>query len=116
MVGLALAEKRLGLESWSEHATVARRYVEKVREHSISFGTWPNINLNFMQAQIAAIEGDTDRVVRHMQIALDQHELQHTFVEHSPFMAELRNEPRLLGIAEQMRERALAERVKLEAR
>jgi hypothetical protein len=49
-----------------------------------------------------------------METTLDHNILEHTFVEHNPFFAELRDEPRLRAIAEQMRERALAERAKLE--
>ncbi|MEJ2257726.1 MAG: hypothetical protein P8X98_12130, partial [Woeseiaceae bacterium] len=116
LVGLALAEKRLGLESWTEHATAARAYVESVLEHSISLGSWPNLNLTYVQAQISAIEGNADQVVAHMQTALDQNILEHTFLENDPFFAEFRDEPRLVAIADEMRERALAERAKLRPR
>ena len=114
LVGLALAEKRLGIDTWSENAAVARRYAEAVLEYSVTLGSWPNLNLTFLLAQIAAVEGDVDLVVEHMQKALDQNILQHTFIEHDPFFAELRDEPRLRAIADQMRQRALAERAKLE--
>ena len=61
-----------------------------------------------MQAQISAIEGNADQVVAHMQTALDQDILEHTFLENDPFFAEFRDEPRLVAIADEMRERALA--------
>jgi TolB-like protein/Flp pilus assembly protein TadD len=114
LVGLALAEERLGIDSWSENAAVARRYAKAVLEYSVTLGSWPNLNLTFLLAQIAAVEGDVDLVVEHMQKALDQNILEHSFIEHDPFFAELRDEPRLRAIADQMRERALAERRKLE--
>ncbi|MEJ2299608.1 MAG: tetratricopeptide repeat protein [Woeseiaceae bacterium] len=116
LVGLALAEKRLGLESWTEHATAARAYVESVQENSISLGSWPNLNLTYVQAQISAIEGNADQVVAHMQTALDQNILEHTFLENDPFFAEFRDEPRLVAIADEMRGRALDERAKLRPR
>ena len=114
LVGLALAEKRLGIDTWSENAATARRYAEAVLEYSETLGSWPNLNLTYLLAQIAAVDGDVDQVVEYMQSALDQNILEHTFVEHNPFFAELRDEPRLRAIAEKMRERALAERAKLE--
>jgi len=114
LIGLALAEKRLGLDSWVDNAAVAKRSVEAVLENSVTLGSWPNLNLNYLLAQIEAIEGDADQVVLHMQNALEQNFLEHTFLEHDPFFLELRDEPRLRAIAEQMRERALAERRKLQ--
>jgi TolB-like protein/Tfp pilus assembly protein PilF len=113
LVGLALAEKRLGLDSWSRHASAARAYVESVHENSITLGSWPNLNLVYVLAQVTAVEGDADQVVAHMQVALRQNILEHTFLEHDPFFAEFRDEPRLVAIADEMRARALAERRKL---
>jgi hypothetical protein len=113
LVGLALAEKRLGIESWADNAATAREYAESVVGDSMALGGWPNLNIAYLLARIAAIEGDVDRVVKHMQEALDQNFLQHTFIEHDPFFAELRDEPRLRAIADEMRERVLAERRKL---
>jgi len=114
LAGLALAERRLGLDSWTTYAAAARRFAEKKLEESISLGRWPSINLNYLLAQLAAIDGDTDRVVRHMQVVREQNILQHTFLQYDPFFAQLRDEPRLIGIAGHMRERALAEHRKLE--
>jgi tetratricopeptide (TPR) repeat protein len=114
LVGLALAEKRLGIESWADNAATAREYAESVVGDSMALGGWPNLNIAYLLARIAAIEGDVDRVVKHMQEALDQNFLQHTFIDHDPFFAELRDEPRLRAIADEMRERVLAERRKIQ--
>ena len=111
--GLALAEKRLGLESWASHAAAARQLAEKKIKDSMSLGTWPNINLTYLLAQLAATNDDTEQAVKYMEEARDQNFLQHTFIEHDPFFELLRDEPRLLAIAKEMRERALAERRKL---
>ena len=113
LVGLALAEKQLGLETWAEHAAAARDFAERVLEKTVNFGSWPTENLNYMLAQIAAIEGDVERVVQRMQAARDNNDLTHQFFATDPFFAELRDEPRLLEIAEQTRQRAQAERTKL---
>ncbi|MBT8141663.1 MAG: hypothetical protein KJO88_04820, partial [Gammaproteobacteria bacterium] len=112
LVGLALAEKRLGLNSWSVHSNAAKTYsVDRIKSEE----TYPtSILLHQTLAQIAAIEGDIDLVVKHMQGASDKHFLEHTFLEHDPFFAELREEPRLIAIADQMLERVIAERKKLE--
>ena len=114
LVGLALAEKQLGIDSWSENASVARSYALGVLDNSLSLGSWPNTNLSYLLAQIGALEGDADEAVKYMQIALDQNILEHTFLEHDPFFAGLRDEPRLRAIADEMRARALAERRKLQ--
>ena len=115
LIGLALAEKRLGLDSWSRNAAVAKQAVEAVLENSVTTGSWPNLNLTYLLAQIAAIEGDVDEVVEHMQAALEQNFVEHSFIVHDPFFAEYRDEPRLVAIAGEMRERAAAERRKLQA-
>ena len=115
LVGLAFAEKQLGLESWADNSAVARRYAEAILGDAVGLGGWPNLNIAYLLAQIAATDGDIDRVVTHMKDALDQNFLQHTFIEHDPFFAEMRDEPRLRAIADEMRERALAERDKLQA-
>lgn len=112
LAGLALAEKRLGLSSWSVHSDAAKNYsIERIKTEA-SYST--SILLYQTLAQIAAIEGDVDLVVKHMQSASDKHFLEHTFLEHDPFFAELREEPRLIAIADQMREHVIAERKKLE--
>ena len=53
-------------------------------------------------------------MVASMNAAADQHELEVQFFTIDPFFAEFKDEPRLLEIAENVRERALAERRKLE--
>ena len=112
LVGLALAEKRLGLDSWSVHSDAAKRYSQERIKIEKSYNT--GILLNQTLAHIAAIEGDVDSVVKHMQSASDQYLLEHTFIKHDPFFTELRDEPRLIAIANKMREHVLAERKKLE--
>ena len=114
LIGLALAEKRLGIESWVDNAATAKQFAESILGRSVALGSWPNQNVSYLLAQIAAVEGDVDTVVERMQGALEQNFLEHTFIDHDPFFAELRDEPRLRAIADQMRERALAERAKLE--
>jgi TolB-like protein len=116
LIGLALAEKRLGLETWTEHAEAARRYTEEVLKHTVNFGSWPSKNGNYLLAQIAAIEGDVERVVKHMQAASAQNDWRHQFFAVDPAFAEFRDDPRLVEIAEETRKRALAERRKLQAR
>ena len=115
LIGLALAEKRLGIDSWSRNAAVAKQAVEAVLQNSVTTGSWPNLNLTYLLAQIAAIEGDVDEVVEHMQTALGQNFLEHSFIAYDPFLEEYRDEPRLVAIAAEMRKRALAERRKLQA-
>ena len=77
------------------------------------FGRWPNVNLHYLLAQLAALHGDTEQVVNNMQLVLDYDMLRHTFILHDPFFVGLRDEPRLLRIAAEMRDRALSEYAKL---
>ena len=112
LAGLALAEKRLGSSSWSVHSDAAKNYSAKRIKSEESYGT--GLLLHQTLAQIAAIEGDVDLVVKHMQSASDQYFLEHTFIKHDPFFAELRDEPRLIAIADKMRDHVIAERKKLE--
>jgi TolB-like protein/Tfp pilus assembly protein PilF len=113
LAGLALAEKRLGLESWTKHAEAAQSFAEKKIKDAMVFGRWPNVNLHYLLAQLAALHGDTEQVVNNMQLVLDYDMLRHTFILHDPFFAGLRDEPRLLRIAAEMRDRALSEYAKL---
>ena len=115
LIGLALAEKRLGLDTWSEHAEAARQYTEKALNHAVHFGSWPSKNGNFLLAQIAAIEGDIERVVKHMRAVQDNGDLRHRFFAVDPSFAEYRDDPRLVAITEEMARRAEAERRKLRA-
>jgi TolB-like protein/Tfp pilus assembly protein PilF len=114
LVGIALAEKQLGLDSWTEHVEAARRYAEEILTVSVNFGSWPSVNANYVLARLAALEGDVEQMVASMNAAADQHELEVQFFTIDPFFAEFKDEPRLLEIAENVRERALAERRKLE--
>lgn len=114
LVGLALAEKRLGLESWTEHAGAARRFMERVLEQTVNFGSWPTGNGNYVLGRIAAIDGDVERVVKHLQAARDENDLSLQFLANDPYFAEFRDEPRLLAIADETRKRALAEREMLQ--
>mgnify|MGYP001819866913 FL=1 len=113
LVGLALAEKRLGLESWVEHAAGARAFTEDRLGVAMNFGSWPSTNGNYILARIAAIEGDVERVVIHMRTAMEQNELEIQFFANDPFFAEVRDEPRLLEMASAARARGLAEHRKL---
>ena len=116
LIGLALAEKRLGIDTWAEHAEIARRYTEEVLTQTVNFGSWPSRNGNYLLAQIAAIEGDRERVVERMRAAQDGNDVRAQFFAVDPAFAEFRDEPRLVEIAEEMRKRALAEHRKLQAR
>jgi TolB-like protein/Flp pilus assembly protein TadD len=111
--GIALAEKRLGLDSWSEHTEAVRRYINERLSVSISLGSWPNLNANYALARIAAVEGDVERVIEHMEASAEQNELEIQFFAIDPFFAELRDEPRLIEIGSAARASALAERRKL---
>jgi TolB-like protein/Flp pilus assembly protein TadD len=114
LIGLALAEKQLGVESWTDYAAAARTYTEKTLEHSVTLGSWPSFSTHYMLARIAAVEGDVDRVVSHFEGARDHGDLIHQFFANDPYFAELRDEPRLVAIATETSERMLAERRKLE--
>jgi TolB-like protein/Flp pilus assembly protein TadD len=114
LVGLAFAEKQLGIDTWALNAAAARQYAEAVLQYSETLGSWPNLNLTYLMAQISAIGGDLEGTVEQMENALKKNILQHSFIEHDPFFAAFRDDPRLRAIAEQMRKRALAERRKLE--
>jgi TolB-like protein/regulator of sirC expression with transglutaminase-like and TPR domain len=114
LVGLALAEKQLGLESWTEYAATTRSYTEKTLEHSVTLGSWPAISTHYMLARIAAVEGDLERVISHFEGARAHDDLIHQFFASDPYFAALRDEPRLVAIATKTRERMLAERRKLE--
>ena len=114
LLGLALAEKRLGHDSWVEYAAAARLYTEAALERSVSMGNWPSVSTYYMLARIAAVEGDVERVVRNFEAARDSNDLIHHFFANDPYFAELREEPRLVAIAAATRERAIAERRKLE--
>ena len=113
LTGLVLAEKQLGIDTWRTRATAARNYAESKLD-SINLGTWPNLNLNFVLAQLAATDGDLDQVVKYLQGALDENILEYPFIKYDPFFADYREEPRVLAIADQMRELALAQRQQLE--
>ena len=115
LVGLAFAERQLGIETWTQNAAAARQYAEAVLENSATLGSWPNLNLAYLLAQISAIGGDIDGAVEQMEKALEQNILEHSFIDHDPFFAAFRDDPRLRAIADEMRERALAERRKLQA-
>ena len=115
LVGLAFAEKQLGIETWTQNAAAARQYAEAVLENSVTLGSWPNLNLAYLLAQISAIGGDIDGAVEQMEKALEQNILEHSFIDRDPFFAAFRDDPRLRAIADEMRERALAERRKLQA-
>ncbi|MGJ8663838.1 MAG: tetratricopeptide repeat protein [Marinicella sp.] len=114
LAGMALAEKHLEIDSWSIHLNAARSFADK-KLGIINLGTWPNINLNYILAQLAAVEGETDLVVNHMEHALDENILEYSFIKHDPFFIELRDEPRLIAIAEQMKSHAMAQAAQLEA-
>lgn len=114
LLGLALAEKQLGLDTWIDHASAARRYTEERLEHTKSLGNWPAMSTHYVLARIAAIEGDVERAVRHFEEARDNNDLIHQFFATDPYFAELRDEPRLVAIAAATRERAVAELRKLE--
>jgi tetratricopeptide (TPR) repeat protein len=114
LLGLALAEKKLGLDTWSGHAAVVRRFVEDRREQSATIGGWPNANTSYVLAKVAAVEDDLERVVQYVEAAQASHDMQHQFFANDPFFADFREEPRLVAIAAETRERALAERRKLE--
>ena len=114
LLGLALAENRLGLETWKDHAAAAKGYTEDRLSEAIALGSWPSQNGNYILARLAAIEGDVESVVRNMEAASAQHDMGIQFFALDPFFAELREEPRLIEIAEKARERARAERRKLE--
>lgn len=114
LVGLALAEKQLGLDSWMEHVEAARSYAVERLTVSVTFGSWPAVNANYVLARLAALEGDVEQVVESMRAAAGQAEAEIQFFAIDPFFAEFKDEPRLLEIAAQARERALAERRKLE--
>ncbi len=113
LVGLALAERQLGLESWRRHAESAREYVESRFAVSMVIGSWPSLNLNYLAARIAAVEGDTDTAVHYLEAAHEQNFLQHMFIEHDPFFTGLRDDPRLVALAEEARQDGLAERQRL---
>ena len=113
IIGLSLAEKRLGLESWAEHAAAARDYTEAGLKFSLNLGSWPNVNTNYALARIAAIEGDLERVISRIEAAHKQNELEHQFFANDPFFAEYRDEPRLTELAEKTRAHVLAEHRKL---
>jgi hypothetical protein len=114
LIGLAFAEKKLGIDSWTEHAASLQYYIESMLEKTVNFGSWPADNGNYLLAQIAAIQGDLDRVVMHLEAARDQNDLVHQFFANDPYFAEFRDEPRLISIAEETRKRAQAEHRKLE--
>ena len=73
----------------------------------MNFGSWPSTNGSYILARIAAIEGDADGVVKHMQAAMEQNELEIQFFAVDPFFAEMRDEPRLMKIAAEARASAL---------
>lgn len=114
ILGIALAEKRLGLDTWREYAEEARRYTAESLKRSVSLGSWPSISAHYMLARIAAVEENVDEVVRRFEAARDQNDLIHQFFANDPYFADLRNEPRLVAIATSSRERSLAERRKLD--
>ena len=114
LLGLALAEKKLGLDTWVGHATAVRQFAEERLVYSTTLGGWPNTNTNYLLAKVAALEGDVERAVQYVQAAQESHDLQHQFFANDPFFAEMREEPRLVAIAAETRENALAERRKLD--
>jgi len=114
LLGLALAEKKLGLDSWADNTAMVRRYVEELLELTSKLGSWPAENAHYLLARIAAVEGDLDGVVRHMEIALDDGDYENQFFATDPYFAEFRDDPRLLHIAAETRKRAQAERKKLQ--
>ena len=80
----------------------------------MNLGNWPAMSTHYVLARIAAVEGDVERAVRHFEAARDNNDLTHHFFATDPYFAELRNEPRLIAIAAETRERSIAERRKLE--
>lgn len=114
LLGLALAEKKLGMDTWAGHAAAVRRFAEERRAHSATLGGWPNTNTNYVLAKVAALEEDVERAVRYFEAARESNDLQHQFFANDPFFAEMREEPRLVEIANRTRDHALAERRKLE--
>ena len=113
LVGLALAEKRLGIDTWAEHAAAVRGYAQRKIDEAGYLGGWPRINLHHLLATVAAVEGDTDAVVTHMRAALDEKFYLPSFLEHAPSMRDLADEPRLIAIADEMRAHLAAEHAKL---
>jgi hypothetical protein len=99
---------------WKEHAAAVRRFAEERRAYSATLGGWPNTNTNYVLAQVAALEGDVDRAAQYLQAAQESHDLRHQFFANDPFFADMREEPRLVAIAAETRDHALAERRKLE--
>ncbi len=110
LTGLALAENRLGLESWAAHADAVRAFIEGRLEKTMLLGSWPNINIEFMLARLDALAGNAPGAVQRVRNAYEQNFLQHSFIEFDPFFERLRDNKELKAIAGQMRERALAER------
>ena len=113
LLGLAFAEKKLGIESWADTLSGVRDYAEARRREGHNLGTWPGFNLNHLLASLAAIEGDAGRAVQHMNAALEQGFREHAFLEHDPLFVNIKDDPRLVEIASRMRELALEERRKL---
>jgi TolB-like protein/Tfp pilus assembly protein PilF len=113
IVGLVLAEKALGLESWRDHATVADDYLATDLGEVMNIGSWPSLSRSYILARIAAVKGDVELTVEYIEKASEQNVLEIQFLALDPFFAELRDEPRLLEIAARARERGLAEYRKL---
>ena len=115
LVGLALAEKQLGIASWEQHAAAAQAFAENRLKKSANLRSWPGINLNYFLAQIAAMKDNAKSAASYLNVAFGQNFLRPSFIVHDPFFASVRSDPTLKAIAGQMRERALVERRKLDS-
>ncbi len=112
LLGLTLAEQRLGVETWEEHAGVARALAEKLLQESDFLRSWPRMSIRYILACLSAIEGDADAVVEHMQASLAVNYLTPRFLEHDPFLRGYADDPRLQALAAEMRARTDAELAK----
>ncbi|MDX1570511.1 MAG: tetratricopeptide repeat protein [Xanthomonadales bacterium] len=114
LLGLALAEQRLGVENWQQRAGKVRMLLTRIRDDDGVVVA--RRNLPHMEARVEALAGNSDQVVSLMREALDIGFNDPTFLELDPFFSELRDDPELQAIAEQIRAHNRAELQKLESR
>lgn len=112
--GLALAEKRLGMEGWKERSDEVRTFLDLIRgQDGIVVARQ---NLAFVAARLAALNGRSKDLKGLMTEAAATGFNDPWFLMHDPFFVEYREDSELQAIAGRIRARNQAELEELDSR
>lgn len=113
LVELAWVEQQLGIQDWADRAAITRPMLEALRGQAVAGSGTFRSNPDEQLARIAALNGDRDAALAHLQGLPEAGYLKHWFLDRDPVFAGWRDDPEFRMIVDRMLEHATAEHAKL---